>query len=404
MQVTSLKLTNVRVIQSMEFQFQRGFNLVVGVNGVGKTTVLDALAVSLSEIISQSNRLRGWRLVRFADDDIRVGSEVLSVETDFETNEIQGSHSYTIHKLNKNQRGGNGFTRKQLSSLLSNESVSRPLAILFSTNRAVPSNRKPTQGAVAGGIGAACAGALLDRRLNLREFEEWMRTQKKLSVERKDAKHVLAALESAVRYFLPGYGNLRPGDKSEDGGFLLINHGDTTLSVNQLSDGERGVLAMVLDLTRRLAQANPDIENPVTDAGAVVLIDEIDLHLHPQWQRQIVEKLTTTFPRCQFIATTHSPQIIGEVKSERIHVLTEEEVYSPYHSFGVDSSRILQEIMDTEPRTRDIEEKLTKISRQVDDDKFEDARKSLFSIEEILGENDPDVVRLRTLISFLEGD
>ena len=77
-----------------------------------------------------------------------------------------------------------------------------------------------------------------------------------------------------------------------------------------------------------------------------MLIDEIDLHLHPKWQRQIVDKLTKTFPRCQFIATTHSPQVIGEVGHNRIQIIANGEVYSPTHSFGVDSSRVLEEIMD----------------------------------------------------------
>ena len=69
------------------------------------------------------------------------------------------------------------------------------------------------------------------------------------------------------------------------------------------------------------------------EAEAVVLIDEIDLHLHPKWQRQVVSKLTTTFPHCQFIATTHSPQIIGEVEHNRIQIISDSQVYSPTSGF-----------------------------------------------------------------------
>ena len=402
MKVTRLKLTNVRAIESIEFHFQRRFNLVAGVNGVGKTTVLDALAVSFSGIVKQANKLRAKRLVRFADGDIRIGAEVLNVECDFETSKIKGSHEYTVHKLNKNRKGGMGFTAKQLSSTTGGEPASSPLAVLFSTNRAVPSDKKPSLDVAAGDVRAACAGALSDRGLHLREFEEWMRAQQALVAARPAAGRMLAVLESAVARFLPGYRNLRPGDKKLDGGFLLIDHGSTTLPVNQLSDGERGVLAMVLDLTRRLAQANPEMANPVTDAGAVVLIDEIDLHLHPQWQRQIAEKLTTTFPRCQFIATTHSPQVIGEVEPERIHILDDGKVYPPLHSFGVDSSRVLEEIMDTPPRTRRVQELLKRISDEIAEDKFEQVRDLLRNLIESLGENDPEVTRIRTFLAFME--
>ena len=402
MKVTRLKLANVRAIQAMEFRFQPGFNLVVGVNGVGKTTILDALAVCLSGIVNRANNLRARRLVRFEDVDIRIGSEILNVECDFEINEIKESYDCTIHKLNKNQKKTTGFAKKQLSPIPGSEQVSRPLAVLFSTNRAVPSNGKPTQDAAAGGVGAACAGALSDRRLHLREFGEWMRAQQDLSAERTDAGRMLAALENAVTRFLPGYGNLRPGNNKADGGFLLIAHGATTLPVSQLSDGERGVLAMVLDITRRLAQANPKLEDPASEAEAVVLVDEIDLHLHPKWQRQIVHNLTTAFPRCQFIATTHSPQIIGEVEHERIHIVADGEVYSPTHSFGVDSSRVLEEIMDSRPRTKNVQDLLNRINTEINADKFEQARDLLTRLIERLGENDPEVTHIRTFLDFME--
>ena len=135
-----------------------------------------------------------------------------------------------------------------------------------------------------------------------------------------------------------------------------------------------------------------------------MLIDEIDLHLHPKWQRQIVHNLTTTFPRCQFIATTHSPQVIGEVKHDLIQIIADGEVYSPTHSFGVDSSRVLEEIMDAPPRTTEVEELLTKMSREVGKQRYGNARGLLIQLVARLGENDPEVTRIRTLLDFMEGE
>ena len=140
------------------------------------------------------------------------------------------------------------------------------------------------------------------------------------------------------------------------------------------------------------------------EAGAVVLIDEIDLHLHPKWQRQIVRKLTQTFPRCQFIATTHSPQVIGEVEHNRIQILTEDGAFSPTHSFGVDSSRVLEEIMEADPRTREVLDLLGRISREIDRDAFERARRVLDQLIEKVGSDDPEVTRIRTLLEFLDED
>ncbi|MCL4499708.1 MAG: AAA family ATPase, partial [Chloroflexi bacterium] len=212
----------------------------------------------------------------------------------------------------------------------------------------------------------------------------------------------LAVLQSAVSRFLPGFNNLRPSDEGEP--TLLVDHQGSELDVRQLSDGERGVLALVLDLARRLSQTSSGGVDPLAESEAIVLIDEIDLHLHPKWQRQIVRNLTSAFPRCQFIATTHSPQVIGEVEHSRIQIIADGQVYSPTHSFGVDSSRVLEEIMNADPRAQEVQELLSRISAEVGSQHFEEARKLVAKLSERLGENDPEVMRALTLIDFMEGN
>ena len=135
----------------------------------------------------------------------------------------------------------------------------------------------------------------------------------------------------------------------------------------------------------------------------VVLIDEIDLHLHPKWQRQIVRNLTAAFPRCQFIATTHSPQVIGEVEHDRIQIIADGQVYSPTHSLGLDSSRVLDEVMDASSRNADLTDRLSEVSRVIGAQQFDRARELLSKLEEHEGAG-PDVVRLRTLLDFVEGN
>ena len=280
----------------------------------------------------------------------------------------------------------------------------RPLAVLFSTNRAVPSRRAARKGVASGGITVAFADAFAKRELRLSEFGAWLKVQESMRSERPAADHVLAACDDAVARFLPGYGNLRIG--SEDNPQLWINRDTTMIPVLQLSDGERGILALVLDLTRRLAQANPELIEPASKAEAVVLIDEIDLHLHPKWQRQIVHNLTTSFPRCQFIATTHSPQVIGEVEHDRIQIIADGQVYPPSHSFGVDSSRVLEEIMEAPSRDPQVSQLHSEVNQALGENDVGRAREVLTRLTERLelGENDPDVTRLRTLIDFVEGN
>ena len=412
--VTGLKLVNFRPIETAEFQFQPGFNLIVGLNGVGKTSVLDALCVCLSSFVKRANMLR-TSVEAFTHDDIRVGADALGVECSGQIGSYE--HSYLIHKsrdASAPQKKMKGMPRKQAhdtperaafvgaspTKATGSEPGGRPLAVLFSTNRAVPTERAPSESVAAGGTAAAFADAFANRELRLGEFADWMRVQQTLQSDR--AKRALVAFEEAVSRFLPGYAHLRiDGD---DRRRLLIDRGRSTLSVRQMSDGERGILALVLDLTRRLVQANPEMRDPIMEAEAVVLIDEIDLHLHPKWQRQIVHKLVATFPRCQFIATTHSPQVVGEVESDRIQIMTDGEVYSPTHSFGVDSSRVLEEVMDAPPRTREVGELLTKVSREIGKRRYDNARGLLVKLADRLGENDPEVTRIGTLLEFMEGE
>lgn len=413
MRVTRLKLVNVRAIEAVEFRFLPGINLIVGVNGVGKTSVLDALAVCLSAVVRDANRLR-TPVESFTSDDIRIGTDALTLECEFSVG--QAEYAYLIHKprtTSAPQEKGAGMPREQVHEtparseylgdppkpVTGKEAAGRPLAVLFSTRRAVPSERVPAKSVAAGGIRAAYAEAFSNRELRLGEFAAWMRVQDALSAENPASGRVLIAFEDAIRRFLPEYKNLHVDD--EERPKLLIDRGNTTLPVRQLSDGERGTLAMVLDLTRRLAQANPKMMDPAANAEAVVMIDEIDLHLHPQWQRQIVRNLTAAFPKCQFITTTHSPQVIGEVQHERIQIISDGQVFSPPHSFGVDSSRVLEEIMDARPRTEIVQALLSEISVAVGNKNLGHAKEVLAKLITQVGENDPEVIRSRTLLEFM---
>jgi predicted ATP-binding protein involved in virulence len=413
MRVTRLKLTNLRAIEAVEFKFQPGCNLIVGVNGVGKTSVLDALAVCLSAVVKDTNPLR-TPVESFGFDDIRIGADALTAECGFIVGKTE--YTYILHKPRAKSAPQNrkvGLPRAQVhetperseyvgphpQSATGEEPNGRPFAVLFSTRRAVPSDRSPSKAAAAGGISAGYAEAFSNRELRLGEFAAWMRVRRALSRERPASKRVLAAFEESVRRFLPEYRNLRVSDEQQPK--LLIDHGRTTLEVRQLSDGERGTLAMVLDLTRRLAQANPAMPDPAGQAEAVVLIDEIDLHLHPKWQRQIVQNLGATFPKCQFIATTHSPQIIGEVEHERIQIISDGRAYSPTHSYGVDSSRVLEEIMDSRPRTETVQKLLSQISHAISRKNYDSANKLVTKLVEQVGEDDPEVTRAKTLLEFM---
>ncbi len=418
MNVKTLNLTDVRAIHTAELHFEPGFNIIAGVNGVGKTTILDALAICCSAVAKHANPRRRSPTY-FRDKDIRLGTSALQAECEFacRSNEFgfavhRSRDVGPAHEVEEWSRENSTKSDNPLEVFLGDVPTSgnsgipegEILTVLFSTGRSIASEQAPRQASAAGTVAAAFAGALSHhRRLELGEFAAWMRTQHALKTERPQVQRTLDALEAAVCRFLPGYRNLRPVD-ADGGQSMLIDHDGQSLPLRQLSDGERGILALVLDLTRRLVQANPELVDPASEAEAVVLIDELELHLHPSWQRKIVRNLTETFPKCQFIATTHSPQIVGEVSHDRIQIIADGEVFSPSRSFGLDSSQVLDEVMDTTPRTDEIHELLARISKQIGLDQYDDAKALLSELEGKVGENDSEVTRIRTLLDFLGED
>ena len=411
--VETLNIMNLRAIEKGFFRFRPGFNLIVGVNGVGKTTILDALGPGLSAVMRRVNHIT-VRSSRLSDDDIRIGTDTFEIQCSVRMQGIE--HTYRVYRsrqpgvtpssntLSQEEREVDrprrwGFIGTPPSRDYGELPNGRPLAVLFSTKRAVPSKRVPKKGAASGGVAIAFADAFANRELPIGEFVAWMKVQESMRNEYKFAEQVLDACERSVTRFLPGYKNLRIDEDEND---LVIDRDTSTIPVRYLSDGERGILALVMDLTRRLAQANPELVDPAAEAEAVVLIDEIELHLHPKWQREIVHNLESAFPRCQFIATTHSPQIIGELSHHRIQVVSKDLVDSPSRSFGVDSNRILEEIMDANSRTHEIDSLLSQISRTIGRRSFARAHDLLNELIGRLGEDGPEVIRLRSLLDFLE--
>jgi predicted ATP-binding protein involved in virulence len=173
-----------------------------------------------------------------------------------------------------------------------------------------------------------------------------------------------------------------------------------------LSDGERSMVALVLDLARRLSIANPYLKDPLTNGKAVVLIDELDLHLHPRWQRTIARQLTETFRNCQFIATTHSPQIVGAVSPDKITLINDGKVIRPEQSLGMDTNWILRHLMGVDERDADTKQKLQQIEEMIEAEQYDEATAQIDSLRNTIGEF-PELVSLQTridMIMFLSDD
>jgi len=219
-----------------------------------------------------------------------------------------------------------------------------PIALLYTTDRAsfrLPNKVKPTPA----GRAAAYQGALTEKTVNYRLIVDWLRTRQSLAGESVEAKRVLEITETALKRFLPAFGEL---EASENPPRLYVKkrvkNQDVRLGIEQLSDGERSFLAMVVDTARHLAQANPSLTDPLKDGKGIVLIDELELHLHPKWQRTVVNHLQETFPSLQFITTTHSPFVIQSLKPGQLIKLDPESYEEEYDEYA---DKSIEDITET---------------------------------------------------------
>jgi predicted ATP-binding protein involved in virulence len=194
---------------------------------------------------------------------------------------------------------------------------------------------------------------------------------------------------------MPSFKNLQVSRKPRLA--MIIDKNDKTLNVNQLSQGEKSLMALVGDIARRLAMMNPKLDNPLLGKG-IILIDEIDMHLHPQWQRSIIQRLQTTFPNCQFILTTHSPLVISDTQNILVYDLDGQEVNALPSLYGQDANTVLLQYMDTSYRNPKVAEQISQAMDAIQNNDFELANQLIQTLKLELGESQLDVMRLVAML------
>jgi predicted ATP-binding protein involved in virulence len=166
-----------------------------------------------------------------------------------------------------------------------------------------------------------------------------------------------------------------------------------------LSDGQRALVGLVVDIARRMCLLNPHLGEEVTrKTSGVVLIDELDIHLHPQWQRAITRGLKLAFPCVQFIAASHSPQILSELEPQEIVLLTADGAGHPRASYGLDSSRVLEEVMGAAPRPVEVARLLSEVFEALERNDLSAAQQGRERLQQLSPEL-PELQRISALMT-----
>lgn len=420
MKIDAVKLQDYRAFEDSTFSFDRNLNVLVGVNGSGKSSILEAIAVALSRLFVRVRRTKGTgRLLKVSDvrhgaSEARCTIKVMYENDEFVWQIIKGKKP-RYNKSKKSQSIRRLKTVKMLANIIGTELVldeeaNIPLAVYYPVNRAildVPLRIKKRHSfEQLSSYDKALSGARSDFRL----FFEWYRNQEDLENEQRlrPVEHVdrrrsdeyrdpmLQAVREAV-HSIAGFSNVRIRRNPLR---MEVQKGNQLLDVRQLSDGEKCLLAMAGDLARRLAIANPSLGNPL-DGEAVVLIDEIELHLHPEWQHKVVKRLRETFPNSQFILTTHSPQVVSHVPCKNIWCLVDSEdgveVNRPDGTYGQDSNFLLKTLFRSSYRPSEVEQSFQRLYCLIDEDPKE-ARQLLNSLVNEIEGNSPELVRAEVML------
>jgi len=420
MRVERLYLENFRNFKSLDIQFPDSDIIVlIGSNGSGKTTILDAIGFCLAHQSGQLTSQKDEYYIEssLSKNDIKNGEIKTIIKSDlfYNGSKIQITESKEI------DQNGVGFEitpnnyfseiRKQL--ILNNSSVNLPLLVYYRANRTsiIENDLKPNIYYNKRLEGYQFSFNSIKSSFNL--FESWFlhleNIENEGKVNNKDfnfefqglkiIRHALTEFMSRINN--ANYFNLR-GVRSEHSGngFLAIQKGETVLKLAQLSMGEKMLLYIVSDIARRLVILN-DFDNLSLFKDGVVLIDELELHLHPEWQRRIVNALRKTFPGIQFIVTTHSPQILSNLTDHEIVVLKKEHFYTPStNPLGRDTNGILEEVFDVPERPVEVSDLIKEIFKLIS--KNSNAKDTIVSklenLKKMVSEYDPILIKLNNIL------
>ncbi len=433
MWLKSLHVENFRGFEKLDVTFDEHVTLLVGGNGAGKTAVLEAITVAFGSYFSKINQGPTVRIE--ADDARRVVFEfgqppVPDLQEQWPVtvrataaleglSAIRGQHNIFDELTwwrEREERAGRtsriGDTEMQelashvQDAVMEGLPVPLPVVAYYGTQRLW---REKRQTEAKRGLGTRLDGYIdcLDIASSERLLRDWMRqkTFEEVQQQQPDASYrhpQLRAVIAAVEGCIDNVADLRFDLVHQE---IRMRIGTAFQSFSMLSDGYRNMIAMVADIAERAAVLNPQFgADAARETSGVVLIDELDLHLHPKWQRSVLPSLRRTFPKMQFIATTHSPQVLASVARNQVRLFDDNRlIEAGLFVEGRSANELLEDVFGVPARPPATKADLDELFALIDDGDFAAARKKLSTLEERLGRDDGDIVRARWILESEAG-
>ena len=431
MKIKSFKIANIGRFSNLEINFSEENRLcnhiiIIGNNGSGKTTLLESIALSLSWFVA---RVKNEKSNGTVINELKIKNSANSGNISITINDNNEDFSWIISKSKKgrknetptNLEGLNRLVDKYRTNFTNDNCTSFPILTYYDANRGVldiPIRiRTKHDFEQLNGYDNSLKGLV-----DYRTFFEWFRQREDIENEDKInffktidlSKEIqsnlieklnsvsdkqLNCVRNALSVFLPEFDNIRVERKPRI--HMAVNKNGEYLNLEQLSQGEKLTMAMVGDIARRLSILYPLLENPLLGSG-IIIVDEAELHMHPKWQRSLIERLNNTFPNCQFIYTTHSPLLISDFKDVLCYSLFDGELIPVDQMYGLDVNQVLLEAMDTDIRNSEIQDLVDNFRDSISAKNIEDSRLYFNKLNEQLPENHIELIKSRLLLKKIE--
>lgn len=377
MKLKKLALKNFRCYDDIEIEFEDKLTVFVGENGKGKSAIFDGIAISLAPYMDAFNQVS--RTVK--KTDIRrvpiydeSGKEIVKMEKKLPVvfaldaicgeEEVHGQIEFDGQETTYPTNDFKKYGQAMQNFLAENTTTILPLFAYYGTSRIWVDSNLLKEKEIDLANRSYGYDECLEPSSSYTTFGSWYRHLMKLIAEsegEEKAKYqmiqqaVCNAIDSSLKSI-----SLSKLDYSKKLDSFVVTHPDMgQLLVDNLSDGFRAIISMAADIAYRMVRLNPQLGlKAAQETPGVVLIDEIDMHLHPLWQQTVLQDLMEAFPGLQFIVTTHSPQVLSTVPAESIRVLVWSTKFEGIRyvdfSYGADSAQILNDIQNVGSRSKNL--------------------------------------------------
>ena len=347
----SMALHNFRCFSDLEINFNNRLTVIVGNNGVGKSTVLEAAAIAAGTLISAMDGLTNYGIKK-KDAHYKyfdLGSSV-DVQPQFPVKitaigDIDGREVSWSRSLNSAKSRGGLSAAKDLTEIAhayqdrmrsGDSQLKLPIISYYGTGRLWNQHREKKIDTFEKNNRSNGYIDSLDGAANDKLMIRWFQKMTLQELQRKQGIPEFTAVRMAMKQVfssITGFSDVDVQFNLDTGDIDIIYYNENKehvkMPVSVLSDGYRCTISLIADIAYRMALLNPQLlDSVLTETDGIVLIDEIDLHLHPTWQKRVLKDLMDIFPKVQFIVSTHAPEVINSVKSDSVIILKDDKVLS----------------------------------------------------------------------------